>query len=94
MTTAQSSAPGWDAPAEGPPEVDPDLVAELVESFGAEFLVELRESACAEAPDQFDDLTKAVAEVDPVAGERALHALKGTASSLGLLAFAEAAEAA
>lgn len=74
------------------PALDRELLDELLESYGLELIVELRDSLRQEAAEDFAGLTAAVAERDAVEASRRLHSVRGAALNLGCAGFGELAQ--
>ena len=67
------------------PTIDPATFAELQETAGAEFVVELVDTFLAEAPLMLDDLRSALAASDADRFRRAAHSLKSNGNTFGAL---------
>ena len=67
------------------PTIDPATFAELQETAGAEFVVELVDTFLAEAPLMLDDLRSALAAGDADRFRRAAHSLKSNGNTFGAL---------
>jgi HPt (histidine-containing phosphotransfer) domain-containing protein len=70
------------------PTIDTATFAELEETAGAEFAVELVETFLAEAPGMLADLRRALAAGDADAFRRTAHSLKSNGNTFGAQAFA------
>jgi HPt (histidine-containing phosphotransfer) domain-containing protein len=95
--------PGQDAGgavADGGPEpagsaaglLDPAMVAEMIETCGAELLLELAESLQAEGAEILADLARSSEAGDARAAARLLHSVRGAALGVGCAAFGAAAQ--
>ena len=73
--------------------IDEQVFAELQDSAGADFVVELVDSFLEDAPQGLAALHAAVATGDAVAFRRHAHSLKSNGATFGAMAFAEAARA-
>ena len=67
------------------PTIDPATFAELQETAGAEFVVELVDTFLAEAPLMLDDLRSALAAGDADRFRRAAHSMKSNGNTFGAL---------
>jgi len=67
------------------PTIDPATLAELQETAGAAFVVELVDTFLAEAPLMLDDLKSALAAGDGDRFRRAAHSLKSNSNTFGAL---------
>ena len=74
-----------------PSPIDPATFAELQDTAGADFVVELVETFLEEAPGLLGELEAARAAGDAVAFQRAAHSLKSNAVIFGAFAFGEMA---
>ncbi len=75
------------------PEIDAQVFAELQETAGADFVVELVESFLEDAPLGLQALRVAVAGGDAVGFRRQAHSLKSNGVTFGATAFADEARA-
>lgn len=71
--------------------IDEQVFAELQDSAGAEFVVELVESFLEDGPRELAAMRAAVAGGDAAAFRRHAHSLKSNGATFGAAAFAEAA---
>ena len=72
--------------------IDHTTLAGLTEMADAEFVGELIDAFCEEAPDQIQALQTAQAEGDVDTFRRTAHTLKSTSATLGLPAFGQQAK--
>lgn len=73
--------------------IDEQVFAELQETTGADFVVELIDSFLEDAPQGLAGLREAVAKADGEAFRRQAHSLKSNGITFGATAFADAARA-
>ena len=73
--------------------IDEQVFAELQDSAGADFVVELVDSFLEDAPQGLAALREAVASGDAAAFRRHAHSLKSNGATFGATAFADAARA-
>ena len=71
----------------GSPEIDAVTFAELQETVGADFVVELVDTFLAEAPGLLAELRRALAARDAEGFRRAAHSLKSNGHTFGALAL-------
>jgi len=70
------------------PAIDPATYAELQDTAGAEFVVELVDTFLEEAPDMLAELRSARAASDADRFRRAAHSIKSNANTFGALVLA------
>ncbi len=75
------------------PVIDEQVFAELQETAGADFVVELVDSFLEDAPNGLAALRQAIAAGDAGAFRRHAHSLKSNGVTFGATAFADAARA-
>lgn len=75
------------------PVIDEQVFAELQQSAGADFVVELVDSFLEDAPQALAALREAAARGDATAFRRHAHTLKSNGVTFGATAFADAARA-
>jgi len=73
--------------------IDAQVFAELQETTGADFVVELVDSFLEDAPQGLAGLRAAIAAGDADAFRRQAHSLKSNGVTFGAIAFADAARA-
>ena len=75
-----------------PPTIDRATFAELEQTAGAEFAVELVDTFLAEAPAMLTELRRALGAGDADAFRRTAHSLKSNGNTFGARAFAAMAK--
>jgi HPt (histidine-containing phosphotransfer) domain-containing protein len=75
------------------PTIDRGTFAELEETAGAEFVVELVDTFLSEAPAMLADLRRALAAGDADTFRRTAHSLKSNGNTFGAQSFAAMAKA-
>ncbi|WP_298836676.1 Hpt domain-containing protein [uncultured Roseobacter sp.] len=71
--------------------VDPDAIAELADTMGADFASELVETFLGDAPDMIAALKEALSAGDADGYRRAAHSIKSNAQTFGAGALADQA---
>ncbi len=72
--------------------IDPNTIAELKATVGADFIGELIDAYLEETSRLVADLEPLLAKQDAVAFSRTAHSIKSSSASLGALSFAELAK--